>query len=129
MQIIAEQKNVRQAPRKVRLVANQVKKMDLQSAVVQLGSMERRASEVILKVIKQAVANATKNNGLSVENLQLADIIVSDGMVLKRMRAASRGRGHSIEKRTCHIRVILENKQTPATEASVAATASAKENN
>ena len=111
MQIVAEQNNVRQSSRKVRLVANQVKKLSLKEAVAQLAAMERHSSIVILKVIKQAVANATKNNGLAVDDLVLRDIAVADGMIMKRMRAVSRGRGHRIEKRTCHVRVVLENKQ------------------
>ena len=109
--IIAEQKNVRQSSRKVRLVANQVKKLDLETAVKQLAAMERRSSVVILKTLKQALANAVKNSGLAVEDLELADIVVADGPILRRMRAVSRGRGHSIDKRTCHVRVVLKTKE------------------
>ena len=111
MQIVAQQKNVRQAPRKVRLVANQVKKMDLQMAVAQLGALERRSSVVLLKVIRQAVGNAQKNHQLDVEDLALSDIIVEDGAILRRMRPVSRGRGHGIDKRTCHIKVVLDTKE------------------
>ena len=116
--IVAEQKNVRQSSRKVRLVANQVKKLDLESAVKQLAVMEKRSSMVILKTVKQALANAVKNSGLAVEDLELADIVVADGPILRRMRAVSRGRGHGIDKRTCHIRVVLRTKEAavvPAT--------------
>ncbi len=113
MIIKAQQKNIRQSSRKVRLVANQVKKMSLTEAVSQLSVMQRRSSLVILKVIKQALANATNNLQLNIEQLKLADIIVSDGPILKRMRAVSRGRGHSIEKRTCHVTVLLSMTTTP----------------
>lgn len=120
--VIAEQKNIRQSSRKVRLVANQVKKMELAAAIEQLAVMEKKSSLVILKTIKQAIANATKNAGLAVDDLALADIVVADGQILRRFRAVSRGRGHGIDKRTCHVKVILKTKNndtlTPATAAS-----------
>ena len=112
--IVAEQKNVRQSSRKVRLVANQVKKLSLTAAIEQLAVMERRSSLVVLKVIKQALANATKNLALASEDLELADIVVEDGAILRRMRAVSRGRGHGIDKRTCHVRVTLKTKDESA---------------
>lgn len=111
MLITAKQSYVRQAPRKVRLVASQVKKLSLEKAIKQLAVIERRATVSILKVVKQAIANATNNLGLNMEDLVLKDIRVSDGPVYKRMRAVSRGRGHRIEKRTCHITVVLEKKE------------------
>ncbi len=110
--IIAEQKNIRQSSRKVRLVANQVKKLSLSSAVAQLSVMEKKSSLVILKTLKQALANAMKNMGLHSSELELADIVVADGPILRRMRAVSRGRGHGIDKRTCHVRVVLKTKET-----------------
>ena len=117
--ITAQQKNVRQSSRKVRLVANQVKKMELAAAVAALAVMERRSSMVILKVINQAIANATKNMSLSVGELELVDIVVDDGPILRRMRAVSRGRGHGIDKRTCHVRVVLRTKDENKTGTSV----------
>lgn len=117
MIITAQQKNIRQSSRKVRLVANQVKKLDLATAVDQLAVIQRRSSLAILKVMQQAIANATNNNKVTVDQLTLADIIVSDGPVLKRMRAVSRGRGHSIAKRTCHVTVTLKVKEDQSTKA------------
>ncbi|MDO5561804.1 MAG: 50S ribosomal protein L22 [bacterium] len=116
MIITAQQKNIRQSSRKVRLVANQVKKLDLTAAVDQLAVMQRRSSLAILKVMQQAIANATNNEKLAVDQLVLSDIIVSDGPVLKRMRAVSRGRGHAIEKRTCHVTVTLKTKEETSVE-------------
>ena len=112
MLITAEQKNIRQTPRKMRLVANQVRKMSLEKAVGQLAVMERKASEEILKVIKQAVANATNNLGFKIEDLSLVNILVMDGPIYRRFRAVSRGRGHGIDKKTCHVKVVLEAKES-----------------
>jgi len=124
--VVAEQKNIRQSSRKVRLVANQVKKLKLADAVAQLAVMDKRSSVVILKTIKQALSNAMKNLALPVEELELADIVVSDGPILRRMRAVSRGRGHGIDKRTCHVRVVLKTKQAETASAPVAASADGK---
>ena len=111
MQIIAEQKNTRQAPRKVRLVADTVRKLPLDKALKQLAVMEKRASLVVIKVIRQALANAQHNHHLSIDEVVLKNITVNAGPVYKRWQAVSRGRAHSILKRTSHIRVILETKQ------------------
>lgn len=110
MLITAEQNNIRQAPRKVRLVANAVKKKGLEGSIASLAVITRRSSLVILKVIKQALANAKANHQLEPSDLQLKEIIVSDGSVYKRMRAVSRGRGFLVSKKTCHLKVVLETK-------------------
>lgn len=113
MIITATQKNTRQTPRKVRLVANQVKDLSLEDAIVQLGVMQRRASLVLLKVIRQAVANATHNHGFTVSELKLKNIVVHPGPTYKRFQAVSRGRAHGILKRTCHVTVELEAGVAP----------------
>lgn len=108
MIIKATQKNTRQTPRKVRLVANTVRKLSLTEAIKQLSAMERRASLVVLKVVRQAVANAMHNHGFSFEELKLKNIVVMPAPQLKRFRAVSRGRAHTILKKSCHIAVELE---------------------
>lgn len=110
MEIVAVQKTTRQTPRKVRLVANAVRKLPLEQAIRQLSVMEKRASLVVSKVLRQALANAKHNHRLELADLQLKNIIVETGPVYKRWQAASRGRAHSITKRTSHVRVILETK-------------------
>lgn len=111
MEIVAVQKTTRQTPRKVRLVANAVRKLPLEQAIRQLSVMEKRASLVVAKVLRQALANAKHNHRLELADLQLKNIIVETGPVYKRWQAASRGRAHSITKRTSHVRVILETKK------------------
>lgn len=123
MTIIATQKFARQAPRKVRLVANSVRKMKLEAAVRQLGVMDRTASTLVLKVMRQAIANAMNNHGFKFEELELKNIIVGNASTYKRFRAASRGRANSVFKRSCHVTVELEKPEvTPvATPAAVPA--------
>lgn len=108
MLITATQTNTRQAPRKVRLVANAVRKLPLTQALRQLAVMERRASIVVLKTLRQAIANAQHNHNLRLEDLVLKNITVDGGPQYKRFRAVSRGRGHGVLKKTSHVRVELE---------------------
>lgn len=119
MIIKAEQKNQRQTARKVRLVAEVIKEMDPETAIRQLASMDRRASLAVLKVLRQAIANATHNHGLRFEDLEIADVIINDGPTYKRWRAVSRGRAHTILKRTCHIKVELKTKDNRTEAAAV----------
>lgn len=111
MIIKAEQKNTRQTSRKVRLVADVVKKMSIVDAIKQLAVINRKSSLLVLKVLRQAVANATNNFGLAVADLEIDNIVINDGPALKRWRAVSRGRAHTILKRTCHVRVDLRTKK------------------
>ena len=107
MLITAEQKNSRQSDRKVRLVANSVKKLSVPAALKQLAVMEKKASTVVMKVLSQAIANAVHNHGLTLNDLTIQSILVNSGTHYKRFRAVSRGRAHSILKRTCHVKVTL----------------------
>jgi large subunit ribosomal protein L22 len=110
MQFKVTQKNTRQTPRKVRLVANAIKDLPLEQAIKQLAVMDRRATVVMLKTIKQAIANAKNNHGVDADKLAIKEILVNGGPVYKRFNAVSRGRAHSILKRTSHITVTLEEK-------------------
>ena len=110
MELKAIQKSTRQTPRKVRLVANSVRKMSIPDAIAQLAISDRRASILVLKVLRQALANAEHNHRLTVDGLKIKSILVNEGARYKRFNAVSRGRGHAILKRTCHVTVILEEK-------------------
>ena len=110
MIIVATQKNSRQPARKVRYVANVVKKMSIEDAIKQLAVMERRSSLVVLKTLRQAIANATNNHQLQLADLQIKNIVVDEAPTYKRWRAVSRGRAHTILKRSCHVKVELMTK-------------------
>lgn len=126
MIIKAEQKNTRQPARKVRLVADVVKKMSIEDAVRQLAVVNRKSSLVVLKTLRQAVANATNNFGLSLSDLKIDNIIINDGPALKRWNAVSRGRAHTILKRTCHVLVTLSSQAAASVKPVVKKTAPAK---
>lgn len=114
MKFVALQKNTRQTPRKVRLVVNQVKDLSLEQALRQLAVMDRRSTLVIMKTIKQAIANAQNNHGVAASQLEIESIIVNEGPRYRRFRAVSRGRAHGIIKRSSHLQVTLRQKAAPA---------------
>jgi large subunit ribosomal protein L22 len=114
MIVKATQKYTRQTARKVRLVADVVKKMSIENALKQLAVMERRASLVVIKTLRQAIANAMNNHQLTLDQLKIKNIVVNEAPTYKRWRAVSRGRAHTILKRSCHVSVELETKETEA---------------
>lgn len=105
----AKLSNYRQAPRKVRLVADLVRGKGAQTAIDLLSVLPKRAGEPMAKLIKSAVANATKS-GADVKDLYISSIAVNGGIVFKRMMPRARGRGAQILKRTSHVTIALSKK-------------------
>ncbi|MBW7944326.1 50S ribosomal protein L22 [Patescibacteria group bacterium] len=111
MLIKATQTYTRQSPRKVRLVANTIKDLSLEDAMTQLGMISKKSTEVVSKVLRQAVANAVNNHGFQVGDLVIDRVLVNEGPRYKRFNAVSRGRAHNIIKRTSHVTVVLKTKE------------------
>jgi large subunit ribosomal protein L22 len=110
MRASSTQKYVRITPRKLRLVADAVKKLTPQEAKETLPLLGKKAAGPLLKVINSAVSNA-KERGADPSTLRFKEIQINEGPRMKRGRAVSRGRWHPIIKRTSHIKVIVETKE------------------
>jgi large subunit ribosomal protein L22 len=117
-EVTAMAKNIRISPKKVRLVVNQIRKMKPKEALDVLEFTLKSPSLPLKKVIFSAVSNAKNNLGWDEESLAFKSITVGKGPVFKRFRPVSRGRAHSIFKRTSHITVKLTGsaKKQPATQ-------------
>ncbi|OGJ15788.1 MAG: 50S ribosomal protein L22 [Candidatus Pacebacteria bacterium RIFCSPHIGHO2_01_FULL_46_16] len=102
------QKNTRQTPRKIRFAADTVRGLSIEGALKQLAVIERRSALVLLKVFRQALANAQHNHNLSIDQLKIKSIQVNEGARYKRFRAVSRGRAHGIVKLASHVSLELE---------------------
>ena len=63
------------------------------------------------KLLKSAEANAVNNNGLNADNLYVAELYAMQGPTLKRIRARARGQATWIRKRTCHVDVVLKERE------------------
>jgi large subunit ribosomal protein L22 len=107
MQVTAKLSGYRQAPRKVRLVANLVKGKSVEHALLELNHRAKRAAPVFAKLINSAIANA-KVAGIDIKTLTIGEIRVDKGRVLKRSRPRAQGRAFSIHKHTSHIIVVLK---------------------
>jgi len=109
MDIIATQKFIRMAPRKLRLVVPLIKNISPIMAVEVLPHIGKRAAEPLRKVILSAIANA-KEKKLSENDLVFKEIQVGEGPRLKRYHAGARGMAKPYKREMSHIRVVLETK-------------------
>ena len=103
----AKSRYVRVAPRKARLVADQVRGMPVEEARTLLAFSSRGAAQDLARLIDSAAANAEANHELVADELRIAAISVDEGPTLKRWRARARGRATPIHKKTSHLSVEL----------------------
>ena len=111
MEVTAKLRNLRISPRKVRLVADLIRGMDVKAAQVHLSFLTKKSAAPMLKLLNSAIANAKHNFKLSPDNLYIAKITVDGGPVLKRVRPRAMGRAFLIRKRSSHINLTLAEKK------------------
>ena len=112
MEAKAIAKNVKCTPRKARLVVDLIRNKDVAEAQAILKLTNKQVTEDVLKVLNSAIANAEHNNNMDVNNLYVKTAYVNDGLRMKRMLPRAKGRGDVILKRTCHITVIVAEKES-----------------
>jgi ribosomal protein L22 len=105
--VSARARFVRVAPRKARLIADQVRGLPLDDALPLLRFSTRSAAQDIRKLLESAAANAENNHDLVADDLMIKDIHVDEGPTLRRYRPRALGRATRINKRTSHIAVAL----------------------
>lgn len=98
------------SPRKMRLIRDAVKGRSIEEAENALLVLDKRGAYSLLKLVKSAIANAIHNAKLNKEELLIHDIQVSDGVSMKRVRFASRGRTHPYKRRTTQVAIYLIKK-------------------
>ena len=107
----ASSRYVRVAPRKARLVADQVRGLHIDKARALLQFSPRGAAHDIGKLIESAASNAENNHDLVADEMRIAEITVDEGPTLKRYRPRALGRATPIHKRTSHIAVALSPEE------------------
>ncbi|MBR3327427.1 MAG: 50S ribosomal protein L22 [Atopobiaceae bacterium] len=100
-------KFVRVAPRKARLVVDQIRNQSVDKALELLQFNERAAAVPVAKVVRSAVANAENNHGMRGGDLYIARAYVDEGPTIKRFRPRAKGSASRINKRTSHITVVV----------------------
>lgn len=107
----ATSRYVRVAPRKARLVADQVRGLHIDKARALLQFSPRGAAHDIHKLINSAASNAENNHDLIADEMRVAEITVDEGPTLRRYRPRAKGRATPINKRTSHIAVALSPEE------------------
>jgi large subunit ribosomal protein L22 len=103
------------SPRKMRLLADLIRGMDVEKALAVLEHSAKHSSEPMRKLVLSAISNwKQKNEGGDESQLVVKTIMVDGGRTLKRMRPAPQGRGYRVRKRSNHVTVTVAAKETPA---------------
>jgi len=103
------------SPRKMRLVADMIRGVDVNKALNILRFSTKEASGRVEKLLLSAISNwQVKNEGSRIEdsNLFVTEIFVDGGRMLKRLRPAPQGRAHRIRKRSNHVTLVLDSRIT-----------------
>ena len=96
--------------RKVRLVVDVIRGMQIEPALAQLTFMSKAAARPVRKLLESAIANAEHNFKLNRDGLYIKSAMVNQGPTLKRWRPRAMGSAAPILKRTCHITLVLDSK-------------------
>jgi large subunit ribosomal protein L22 len=111
MEAKAQLNYARISPRKVKIVCDLIRGKDTKAASAILRATPKAASELLLKLLKSAVANAENNHNLDPDKLYVSATFANPGPILKRMMPRAQGRGFRINKRTSHITVVVAEKE------------------
>lgn len=96
--------------RKVNIVNDLIRNKSVGEAMGILYNTPKAASELLIKLLGSAVANAENNFGMSRDNLYISEIYANEGPTLKRIRPRAQGRAFRIMKRTSHITIVVKEK-------------------
>ena len=113
MQVKALLRHTRTTPQKARLVANLIRGKNVNDAINILSFTRKRVADKFQKLLKSAIANAEENHKvLDVEDLMIKNVMVDEGVTWKRNMPRARGSATTIQKKTSHITLILEEKES-----------------
>lgn len=112
MEVAATLKYTRLSAQKCRLVCDQIRGLSADRALDILKFANKKAADVVKKVLESAIANAEHNEGADIDELKIKTIYVDQGSTYKRMHARAKGRGCRILKPTCHITIVVSDKES-----------------
>ena len=117
-QYFAKLNNVPTSPRKMRLLADLIRGMEVTKALGVLKYSQKEASNKLEKLLRSAIANWEQKTSQKAEDVQLyvKTVFVDEGRTLKRLRPAPQGRGYRIRKRSNHVTIAVDTKHEPVKE-------------
>jgi len=104
-------KMVRISPRKMRVVADEIRGKDVQKAIDLLTFCKKGAARPLLKLVKSAIANADQKGGMDLDNLYIQELCVDKGQTMRRWMPRARGMATPILKRTSKVRMTLGERK------------------
>lgn len=107
----AKLSNTRISPKKIRLVADAIRGLDVNKALERLQVIFKKSSPVLEKLLKSAVANAIDKFEVKEEDLRIKTIMVDKALDYKRWRPAAFGRAHKYNKHGAHVKIVLTAKE------------------
>ncbi|MCG8314662.1 MAG: 50S ribosomal protein L22 [Pseudomonadales bacterium] len=110
MEVAAKLRGAQISAQKARLVADQVRGLEVDKALNALIFSNKKGAHLVKKVLESAIANAEHNEGADIDELKVSAIYVDEGMTMKRIRPRAKGRADRILKRTCHITVKVSDQ-------------------
>ncbi|MCH5185287.1 MAG: 50S ribosomal protein L22 [Oscillospiraceae bacterium] len=111
MEARATVKYARISSRKVKIVLDLIRNKPVGVAMGILKNTPKAASEILIKLLNSAIANASNNNNMDVNSLYISECFATQGPTLKRIRPRAQGRAFKILKRTSHITLVLSEKE------------------
>jgi len=114
-QYFAKLNNVPTSPRKMRLVADMIRGMEVNKALDVLHFSSKEASRRMEKLLRSAIANweqKNENGNIEDANLYVSQVFVDSARMLKRLRPAPQGRAYRIRKRSNHVTLFVDSKIT-----------------
>lgn len=110
MEAKAIARHIRIAPRKIRIVIDLIRGKNIGDAYAILKNTPKIGSEILLKVLESAIANAEHNYDMNSDKLYVAAAYVDQGPTLKRIHPRSRGQAFKILKRSSHVTVVVKER-------------------
>ena len=107
-------RTLRTSARKLNLVAQSIRGLNVQRALNELEFSHKRISGQVKKVLESAIANAENNHGLDTDTLVVAEAFVGNSLVMKRFTARGRGRSSQIQKPFAHLTIIVRQVEEAA---------------
>lgn len=111
MEVKSQNRRIRVSPRKMRLVCDLVRGRDVEEALAVLNFTPNKSAVEVARTIRAAQADAENVHDLDPDGLYVKQIFADDGPTYRRWRARARGRVNRRLKRTCHLTVILDEKE------------------
>jgi large subunit ribosomal protein L22 len=110
MQVKATDKLVKSSVQKLNIIANLIRKENVNEAILQLEFCKRSASKQLQNILKSAIANSQNNHGLDIDKLYVKEVMIGKSLTLKRSMVRARGRINRIIKPFSKVTIIVEER-------------------